>query len=76
LTPRGIATLVPRRDAIFECRQIEVRQALPGELPEEKPEEQKKEGPTEDVMINPAFTDQKITIGTQFSRACRNQLLE
>ncbi|GJS39514.1 reverse transcriptase domain-containing protein [Tanacetum coccineum] len=75
-TPRGIATLVPRRDAIFECRQIEVRQAFPGESPEEKPGEQKKEGPTEDVMINPAFPDQKITIGTQFSRACRNQLVE
>nr|GEV21106.1 reverse transcriptase domain-containing protein [Tanacetum cinerariifolium] len=30
-TPRGIAMLVPRMDAIFKCRQIEVRQASPEE---------------------------------------------
>ncbi|GJZ77474.1 reverse transcriptase domain-containing protein [Tanacetum coccineum] len=35
-TPRGIATLVPRKDAIFDCRQIEDRQVSPGESPEEK----------------------------------------
>nr|GEV91930.1 hypothetical protein [Tanacetum cinerariifolium] len=69
-TLRGIATLVPRRDAIFECRQIEVRQASPEEPPEEKIEK-KKESPTEDVIINPAFPDQKITIGTQFSPATK-----
>nr|GEX38966.1 hypothetical protein [Tanacetum cinerariifolium] len=74
-TPRGIATLVPRKDTIFECRQIEVRQASPEEPPKEKIKE-KKESPTEDVMINPTFPDQKITIGTQFSQACRNQLIE
>nr|GEW00471.1 reverse transcriptase domain-containing protein [Tanacetum cinerariifolium] len=41
-TPKGIATLVPRRDAIFECRQIEVRQASPEEPPEKKTGEKKK----------------------------------
>ncbi|GJY58425.1 reverse transcriptase domain-containing protein [Tanacetum coccineum] len=45
LTPRGIATLVPRRDVIFEYIQIEVRQAFPGESPEEKPREKKKGRP-------------------------------
>ncbi|GJU87168.1 reverse transcriptase domain-containing protein [Tanacetum coccineum] len=40
-TPRGIATLVPRKDAIFDCRQIEDRQVSLGESPEEKTGEKK-----------------------------------
>ncbi|GJV66190.1 reverse transcriptase domain-containing protein [Tanacetum coccineum] len=71
-TPRGIATLVPRKDAIFDCRQIEDRQVSPGESPEEKTGEKKEESSTEDVMINPAFPDQRVAIGTQFSSTCRN----
>ncbi|GKE48897.1 reverse transcriptase domain-containing protein [Tanacetum coccineum] len=34
-TPRGIATLVPRTATIFECRQLEGKQALPEEQPKE-----------------------------------------
>nr|GEW85210.1 reverse transcriptase domain-containing protein [Tanacetum cinerariifolium] len=41
-TPRRIATLVPRRDAIFECRQIEVRQASHEEPSEKKHRRKKK----------------------------------
>ncbi|GKE51906.1 hypothetical protein Tco_1487062 [Tanacetum coccineum] len=59
-TPRGITTLVPRKDAIFECRQIEGGMKVsPGEAPEEKTGEKKEESPTEDVVINPAFPDQR-----------------
>ncbi|GJR00456.1 hypothetical protein Tco_0523440 [Tanacetum coccineum] len=57
-------------------RQIEGRKVSPGEAPEEKTGEKKEESPTEDVVINPAFPDQRVTIGTQFSSACRNQLIE
>ncbi|GKC33369.1 hypothetical protein Tco_1040663, partial [Tanacetum coccineum] len=64
-TPRGVATLVPRRDAIFECRQLESKHVPPEE----------KESLTEDVVINLAFPDQRITIETQFSSACRLQLI-
>nr|GEY03685.1 reverse transcriptase domain-containing protein [Tanacetum cinerariifolium] len=64
-TPRGISMLVPRRDVIFECRQLESKHVPPKE----------KESLTEDFMINLAFPDQKITIKTQFSSACRLQLI-
>ncbi|GJU88669.1 reverse transcriptase domain-containing protein [Tanacetum coccineum] len=52
-TPRGIAMLVPRRDPIFECQQLESKHVPPEE----------KESLTEDVVINPTFPDQRITIG-------------
>ncbi|GKC10026.1 hypothetical protein Tco_1001636 [Tanacetum coccineum] len=52
-TPRGIAMLVPQRDPIFECRQLESKHVPPEE----------KESLTEDVVINLAFPDQRITIG-------------
>nr|GEV53624.1 reverse transcriptase domain-containing protein [Tanacetum cinerariifolium] len=74
-TQRGISMLVPRKDAIFKCRQIDVRQASLEEPPEEKTGD-KKEGLTKDIMINPAFPDQKITDGTQFYLACQNKLIE
>nr|GEU78996.1 reverse transcriptase domain-containing protein [Tanacetum cinerariifolium] len=74
-TPRGIATLVPRTTVIFECRQLEETKITL--------EEQRKEGMTgrhenaveEEVMVNPAFPEQKFIIGTQFSLTCQKQLL-
>ncbi|GJV35301.1 reverse transcriptase domain-containing protein [Tanacetum coccineum] len=75
LTPRGIATLVPRTAAIFECRQLESKRILPEEQPDEGIIENNKNLAEEDVMINPAFMDQRITIGTQFSPACQRQLV-
>ncbi|GKC64003.1 reverse transcriptase domain-containing protein [Tanacetum coccineum] len=72
--PRGIATLVPRRDSIFECRQLEDKQILL-EQPKEETVENKVSPTEEDVMINPTFPDQKVTIGTQFPSVCRLQLI-
>ncbi|GJV69605.1 hypothetical protein Tco_1485114 [Tanacetum coccineum] len=63
-TPRGIATLVPRRDAIFECKQLEDKQIL-REQPKEETVENKGSPTEEDFMINPASPNQKVTIGTQ-----------
>nr|GEV65066.1 hypothetical protein [Tanacetum cinerariifolium] len=56
-TPRGIATLVPRRDAIFKCRQIEVRHASLEEPSEEKTREKKEEGSTEDRRVRLVTTE-------------------
>ncbi|GJS26524.1 hypothetical protein Tco_0487144 [Tanacetum coccineum] len=74
-TPRGITTLVPRTTTIFECRQLEEKQILPEEQPKEKMTEKDENAVEEEVMINPAFPDQKVIIGTQFSSACRRQLI-
>nr|GEX68057.1 reverse transcriptase domain-containing protein [Tanacetum cinerariifolium] len=41
-TLRGIATLVPHRDTIFECRQLEGNQILSEEQPKEEAEEAKR----------------------------------
>ncbi|GJR02451.1 reverse transcriptase domain-containing protein [Tanacetum coccineum] len=76
LTPRGIATLVPRTAAIFECRQLESKRILSEAQPDEGIIENNKSLAEEDVMINPAFPDQRITIGTQFSPACQRQLVK
>ncbi|GKB71710.1 hypothetical protein Tco_0933122, partial [Tanacetum coccineum] len=67
-TPRGIATLVPWRDAIFECKQLEDKQIL-REQPKEETMENKGSLKEENVMINPTFPDQKVTIGIQ-GRVC------
>ncbi|GKD31525.1 reverse transcriptase domain-containing protein [Tanacetum coccineum] len=73
-TPRGISTLVPRTATIFECRQLEVKQILPEELPKEGMAEEDKNA-VEEIMVNPAFLDQKVIIRTQFSLAYRKQLI-
>ncbi|GKC54484.1 reverse transcriptase domain-containing protein [Tanacetum coccineum] len=75
LASRGIATLVPRTAAIFKCRQLEGKQILPEEQPKEGAAKSRESSTEEDVMINPAFLDQKFTIETQFSLACRLQLI-
>ncbi|GKA32539.1 hypothetical protein Tco_0718906 [Tanacetum coccineum] len=64
LTSRRIAMLVPRTAAIFECQQLEGKQILPEEQPDEGMTENGKNFAEEDVMINPAFMDQRITIET------------
>ncbi|GKF20136.1 hypothetical protein Tco_0068774 [Tanacetum coccineum] len=74
-TPRGIATLVPRTAVIFECRQLEEKQTLPEEQRKERMTEMDENAVEEEVMVNPAFPDQKVIIGTQFSLACQKQLI-
>ncbi|GJS87316.1 reverse transcriptase domain-containing protein [Tanacetum coccineum] len=74
-TLRGIATCVPRTDTIFECRQLEGKQALPEEQPNEGAAKCRESSIEEEGMINTVFPDQKVTIGIRFSPACRLQLI-
>ncbi|GKE35200.1 hypothetical protein Tco_1454522 [Tanacetum coccineum] len=57
LTPRGIATLVPRTASIFECRHLEEKQTCPEEQPKERMLEKDENAIEEEVMVNPAFPD-------------------
>nr|GEV66285.1 hypothetical protein [Tanacetum cinerariifolium] len=74
-TLRGIATLVSRTAAIFECRQLESKQTLPGGQLKEGAAKSIKSLTEEEVMINPVYPNQKVTIGTQFSSTSRSQLI-
>ncbi|GJV64085.1 hypothetical protein Tco_1474913 [Tanacetum coccineum] len=74
-TLRGIATCVPRTATIFECRQLEGKQALPEEQPNEGAAKCRESSIEEEGMINTVFPDQKVTIGIRFSPACRLQLI-
>nr|GEV88528.1 hypothetical protein [Tanacetum cinerariifolium] len=74
-TPRGITMLVPRTAAICECRQLKEKQILPEEQPKERTTKRDENAVEEEVMINPTFLDQKVIIETQFSLACRRQLI-
>ncbi|GKG39699.1 hypothetical protein Tco_0463844, partial [Tanacetum coccineum] len=74
-TPKGIATLVTRSTIIAECRLRE------GQIPTEKQPEVHKAGQpdegadlTEQILVNPHFPDQIITIGGRLSPDCKNQL--
>ncbi|GJW67397.1 hypothetical protein Tco_0121821 [Tanacetum coccineum] len=62
-------------DAIFECRQLEGKQVLPEEQPKEGTVKIRESSTEEDVMINLAFPNQKVTIRIQFSLACRLHLI-
>ncbi|GJS90646.1 hypothetical protein Tco_0773282 [Tanacetum coccineum] len=64
LTPRGIATLVARTVAVFKCRCLEEKQVMPEEKSDKKVLEDKKKLLEEDILVNPAFPEQKITIST------------
>ncbi|GJS41868.1 reverse transcriptase domain-containing protein [Tanacetum coccineum] len=63
-TPRGIATLSARTAPVYECRWSEKRSIT-----------QKTRETEEAVLVNSAFPEQKVTIGTQFSPDCRLQLI-
>ncbi|GJS79364.1 reverse transcriptase domain-containing protein [Tanacetum coccineum] len=74
-TPMGIATLVARMAVIFECCWLEEKQVIPEGKLDEEVRKIKKELTKEEVLIHPAFPEQRVTIGTQFSPACRSQLI-
>nr|GEY31463.1 reverse transcriptase domain-containing protein [Tanacetum cinerariifolium] len=61
-TPRGIATLVARKTAIFECRRLEEKKMIPERSPNKEAVKSKKESAEEEVLINPAFPEQQVTI--------------
>ncbi|GJX58691.1 hypothetical protein Tco_0290081 [Tanacetum coccineum] len=75
-TPKGIATLCAHTEPVYECRWSE-RKTTKQEATKEKAEEHMapiSEG-EEKVLVNPAFPEQAITIGIQFSTKCREQLI-
>ncbi|GJS58313.1 hypothetical protein Tco_0653097 [Tanacetum coccineum] len=75
-TPKGIATLVTRSTIIAECRLREEKQILTEKQPEVHKTGQPDEGAdlTEQILVNPYFPDQIITIGGRLSPDCKNQL--
>ncbi|GKB39244.1 hypothetical protein Tco_0884186 [Tanacetum coccineum] len=75
-TPKGIATLVTRATIIAECRLREGKQILTEKQPEIHEAGQPDEGAnlTEQILVNPSFPDQIITIGGGLSPVCKNQL--
>ncbi|GJR25957.1 reverse transcriptase domain-containing protein [Tanacetum coccineum] len=69
-TPKGIATLIARTITIAECRKREEKQMIR----EETPQEEEGVDATEQVVVNPSFPDQMVTIGGRLSKGCREQL--
>nr|GEV30052.1 hypothetical protein [Tanacetum cinerariifolium] len=53
--PKGVATLVARTTAIFECRRLEEKQTLSEGRPGEKALRSEKEPEEEKVLVNPMF---------------------
>nr|GEU66659.1 hypothetical protein [Tanacetum cinerariifolium] len=68
-TPKGVATLVTRTIIIAKCRRLEKKQMI-----EESSEEEREVAAMEEVLVNPSFPDQRVTIGGGLSEACRDQL--
>ncbi|GKC03693.1 reverse transcriptase domain-containing protein [Tanacetum coccineum] len=57
-TLKGVATLVTRTIIIAECRRLEKKQMI-----EESSEGEGEVAATEEVLVNPSFLDQRMTIG-------------
>ncbi|PWA75735.1 reverse transcriptase domain-containing protein [Artemisia annua] len=77
-TPRGVATLVTRSVIISECRKLEEKFLLRKETEVEVPpvaavisEDEK----TEEIWFHPAYPDQLVTIGRNFSPEGRKRLI-
>ncbi|GKA83832.1 hypothetical protein Tco_0805427 [Tanacetum coccineum] len=73
-TPKGIATLCARIEPVYECRWSD-RKIIKQEATKEKAEKHKAPEGEEKVLVNPAFPEQAITIGSQFSAECRELLI-
>ncbi|GJW68315.1 reverse transcriptase domain-containing protein [Tanacetum coccineum] len=69
-TPKGMATLVTQTIIIAECGRLEKKQMIK----EESFEREKEVAVTKEVLVNPSFSDQRVTIGRRLSKACRDQL--
>ncbi|GJX94881.1 reverse transcriptase domain-containing protein [Tanacetum coccineum] len=69
-TPKGIATLIARTITIAECRLREEKQMIR----EETPQEEEGVDVTEQIIVNPSFPDQMVTIGGRLSKGCKEQL--
>ncbi|PWA66512.1 reverse transcriptase domain-containing protein [Artemisia annua] len=79
-TPKGITTLIARPSMVSECRRLEEKQTV--EKPKvEVPQEAEITGEddvvgTEEVLINPAYPEQLVVIGKDFSKDSRRNLIE
>ncbi|GJW71216.1 reverse transcriptase domain-containing protein [Tanacetum coccineum] len=78
-TLRGVATLVTRSAIISECQRLERKQMIEHDVSQNA--NQEKEAPervdlTEQILVNPAYPDQLVTIGGNLSEQCKNQLRE
>ncbi|GJX73082.1 reverse transcriptase domain-containing protein [Tanacetum coccineum] len=69
-TPKGVATLVTRTVIIVECRHLERKQIME----EEKSKREIEVSITEEILVNPSFSKQLVTIGGGMSKACKDQL--
>ncbi|GKD97386.1 hypothetical protein Tco_1381283 [Tanacetum coccineum] len=76
LTPKGIAALVTRTAAVFECRHLEEKQIIPEEKADGKGLEDKEKLVEKEILVNPTFPEQRVTIGIEFSKECRLQLIK
>nr|GEX72785.1 hypothetical protein [Tanacetum cinerariifolium] len=70
LTPKGVATLVTRMLIIAEYRRLEKKQMVKEVSPKEKGEVTV----TKEVLVNPSFPYQPVTIGRRLPEAGRDQL--
>ncbi|GJR97037.1 hypothetical protein Tco_0269211 [Tanacetum coccineum] len=76
-TLRGVATQVTRTMIISECRRLEKKQMIKKETnqstlqEEEKPE---RVNLTKQILVNPSYPDQLVTIGGNLSEGCKDQL--
>ncbi|GJY37362.1 reverse transcriptase domain-containing protein [Tanacetum coccineum] len=76
-TSRGITTLVNRTMIISECRRLEKKQMIKTETSRGIPpkgEPHVRVDLTEQILVNPTYPNQMITIGGNLSEGCKNQL--
>ncbi|GKC13223.1 hypothetical protein Tco_1010005 [Tanacetum coccineum] len=76
-TPKGVATLVTRSAIISECRRLERKQMVEQEVNQNTDQEKEvleRVNLTEQTLLNPAYSDQLVTIGGNLSTQCKNQL--
>lgn len=77
-TPRGIATLVTRSVIISECRKLEEKFLSKKETEVKASSETtitNETTETEEILVHPAYPDQLVTIGRNFSKEGRRQLI-
>ncbi|PWA70632.1 hypothetical protein CTI12_AA133060 [Artemisia annua] len=77
-TPRGVATLVTRSVIISECRKLEEKYLLKKEAEVEVPPVEavvSEDEKTEEILVHPAYPDQLVTIGRNFSPEGRKRLV-
>ncbi|GJV14826.1 reverse transcriptase domain-containing protein [Tanacetum coccineum] len=74
-TSRGVATLIGRTSPIYECRWSEKRTVKHDEKIEVMESKEVEESGEEKVLVNPAFSEQTVTIGTQLSAECQERLI-